>query len=89
MSFKYLHYQLIFKIALTKHFLYKYLINANRTQIALNNVTFLAMSAYISTFDRVQEIINDDHRESGRIPRTVDCELMHDLGMSLIKMRKK
>ena len=29
---------------------------------------------------RVQEIINDDHRESGRIPRTVDCELTDDLG---------
>lgn len=28
---------------------------------------------------RVQEIMNDDQRESGRIPRTVDCELTHDL----------
>ncbi|XP_064623313.1 DNA helicase MCM8-like [Lineus longissimus] len=28
---------------------------------------------------RVQEIMTDDHRESGRIPRTVDCELTADL----------
>ncbi len=30
--------------------------------------------------------MNDDHRESGRIPRTVDCELTHDLGKSGLKM---
>ena len=29
---------------------------------------------------RVQEIMDDDQRESGRIPRTVDCELTADLG---------
>ena len=29
---------------------------------------------------RIQEIMNDEHRESGRIPRTVDCELTNDLG---------
>lgn len=28
---------------------------------------------------RVQEIMNDDRRETGRIPRTVDCELTDDL----------
>ncbi|XP_013415383.1 DNA helicase MCM8 [Lingula anatina] len=28
---------------------------------------------------RVQEIITDDMRDSGRIPRTVDCELTNDL----------
>ncbi|XP_068682388.1 DNA helicase MCM8-like isoform X2 [Montipora capricornis] len=28
---------------------------------------------------RVQEIMDDDQRESGRIPRTVDCELTADL----------
>ena len=29
---------------------------------------------------RVQEIIGDEHRETGRIPRTIDCELTQDLG---------
>ena len=29
---------------------------------------------------RVQEIIDDDQREAGRIPRTVECELTADLG---------
>ncbi|VVC44308.1 Nucleic acid-binding, OB-fold,Mini-chromosome maintenance protein,P-loop containing nucleoside [Cinara cedri] len=28
---------------------------------------------------RVQELQNDDHRESGRVPRTVECELTNDL----------
>ena len=32
-------------------------------------------------FGRVQEIVNDDEqREAGRIPRTVDCEMTYDLG---------
>ena len=31
-------------------------------------------------FGRVQEIMTGDQRESGRIPRTIDCELMNDLG---------
>lgn len=30
--------------------------------------------------NRVQEIMDDDQRESGRIPRTVECELTADLG---------
>ena len=29
---------------------------------------------------RVQEIMGEDQKEAGRIPRTVDCELTHDLG---------
>lgn len=32
---------------------------------------------------RVQEIMSDDNREAGRIPRTVECELTADLGMLL------
>ncbi|WAR02957.1 MCM8-like protein [Mya arenaria] len=28
---------------------------------------------------RLQEIMGDDQKEAGRIPRTVDCELTHDL----------
>uniref|UniRef100_A0A4W4F678 DNA helicase MCM8 n=1 Tax=Electrophorus electricus TaxID=8005 RepID=A0A4W4F678_ELEEL len=28
---------------------------------------------------KVQELIADDHRESGRIPRTIECELTQDL----------
>lgn len=28
---------------------------------------------------RLQEIISDDQREGGRVPRTVDCELLEDL----------
>jgi len=31
----------------------------------------------------LQETFNDDLREAGRIPRTVDCELTRDLGMAL------
>lgn len=30
-------------------------------------------------FLRVQELISDDQRESGRIPRTIECELSQDL----------
>lgn len=30
-------------------------------------------------FHRVQELISDDQRESGRIPRTIECELTQDL----------
>ncbi|XP_070576847.1 DNA helicase MCM8-like [Ptychodera flava] len=33
---------------------------------------------------KVQEIINDDQREAGRIPRTVECELTQDLVDSCI-----
>ena len=29
---------------------------------------------------RVQEIMQDNQKEAGRIPRTVDCELTCDLG---------
>eukprot|EP00043_Microstomoeca_roanoka_P016271 m.165434 g.165434 ORF g.165434 m.165434 type:complete len:862 (+) comp16425_c0_seq1:2650-5235(+) len=40
-------------------------------------------SSYTQTIDfqtiRLQEIIEDEHRESGRIPRSVECELFHDL----------
>jgi len=39
---------------------------------------------YLIATHRVQEIMNDDRRETGRIPRTVDCELTDDLGMSLL-----
>ncbi|XP_006822145.1 DNA helicase MCM8-like [Saccoglossus kowalevskii] len=43
----------------------------------------LRSSALTETVDwqtiKVQEIIMDDHREAGRIPRTVECELTHDL----------
>ncbi|XP_006870467.1 PREDICTED: DNA helicase MCM8 isoform X2 [Chrysochloris asiatica] len=28
---------------------------------------------------KIQELISDDHREAGRIPRTIECELVHDL----------
>lgn len=28
---------------------------------------------------RLQERASDDHRETGRIPRTIDCELTADL----------
>ena len=34
-----------------------------------------------SLYFRVQEIIGDGQKESGRIPRTVDCELTYDLGL--------
>lgn len=33
------------------------------------------------TTRRLQEIIDDDQRETGRIPRTVECELTSDLGI--------
>ena len=29
---------------------------------------------------RLQEIMSDNQKEAGRIPRTVDCELTRDLG---------
>ncbi|XP_049635117.1 DNA helicase MCM8 [Suncus etruscus] len=28
---------------------------------------------------KIQELISDDQREAGRIPRTIECELVHDL----------
>ncbi|XP_075420095.1 DNA helicase MCM8 [Tenrec ecaudatus] len=28
---------------------------------------------------KIQELSSDDHREAGRIPRTIECELVHDL----------
>lgn len=28
---------------------------------------------------RVQELMSDDQREAGRIPRTIECELVQDL----------
>ncbi|XP_070341691.1 DNA helicase MCM8 isoform X8 [Equus asinus] len=28
---------------------------------------------------RIQELMSDDQREAGRIPRTIECELVHDL----------
>ncbi|XP_006894296.1 PREDICTED: DNA helicase MCM8 isoform X2 [Elephantulus edwardii] len=28
---------------------------------------------------KIQELMSDDHREAGRIPRTIECELVHDL----------
>ena len=31
-------------------------------------------------FTRIQEIMGDDQKEAGRIPRTIDCELTQDLG---------
>eukprot|EP00049_Salpingoeca_infusionum_P023208 m.10918 g.10918 ORF g.10918 m.10918 type:complete len:726 (+) comp5632_c0_seq2:200-2377(+) len=40
-------------------------------------------SPFTQTIDfqtiRIQEIIEDDQRESGRIPRSVECEVFHDL----------
>ena len=30
-------------------------------------------------FCRVQELMSDDQREAGRIPRTIECELVQDL----------
>lgn len=32
---------------------------------------------------RLQEIIGEDQKESGRIPRTIDCDLTNDLGKVL------
>ena len=32
----------------------------------------------------MQEIMDDDQRESGRIPRTVECELTADLGTQYV-----
>lgn len=36
--------------------------------------------ACVDVICRVQEIMGDEQKEAGRIPRTVDCELMEDLG---------
>jgi len=33
---------------------------------------------------RLQEMFSDDLHEAGRIPRTIDCELTCDLGMTFI-----
>jgi hypothetical protein len=33
---------------------------------------------------RIQEIMDDNQREAGRIPRTVECELTADLGMDCL-----
>lgn len=42
--------------------------------------TFIWWSGlYVCFVLRVQELISDDQRESGRIPRTVECELTQDL----------
>ena len=40
----------------------------------------LVILSLITFTIRVQEIMDDDQRESGRIPRTVECELTADLG---------
>ncbi|XP_063172080.1 DNA helicase MCM8 isoform X2 [Candoia aspera] len=40
-------------------------------------------SPYTVTVDwqsiKIQELMSDDQREAGRIPRTIECELVHDL----------
>ncbi|XP_062981379.1 DNA helicase MCM8-like isoform X2 [Elgaria multicarinata webbii] len=40
-------------------------------------------SPYTVTVDwqsiKIQELMSDDHREAGRIPRTIECELVQDL----------
>uniref|UniRef100_A0A8C5SJI8 DNA helicase MCM8 n=1 Tax=Laticauda laticaudata TaxID=8630 RepID=A0A8C5SJI8_LATLA len=40
-------------------------------------------SPYTITVDwqsiKIQELMSDDQREAGRIPRTIECELVHDL----------
>nr|XP_056712015.1 DNA helicase MCM8 [Euleptes europaea] len=40
-------------------------------------------SPYTITVDwqsiKIQELMSDDHREAGRIPRTIECELIQDL----------
>lgn len=33
----------------------------------------------LTWYSRIQEHMSDDHREAGRIPRTIECELVHDL----------
>ena len=43
----------------------------------------MLVSMFVFSSQRVQEIMDDDQRESGRIPRTVECELTADLGMNL------
>ena len=43
----------------------------------------MLVSMFVLSSQRVQEIMDDDQRESGRIPRTVECELTADLGMNL------
>ena len=40
----------------------------------------ICIACFVCSGDRVQEIMDDDQRESGRIPRTVECELTADLG---------
>lgn len=43
----------------------------------------LRSSTYTQTFDwqnvRLQEMVPDDQREGGRVPRTIECELTEDL----------
>ena len=34
---------------------------------------------HVIILSRLQEIVSDDRREAGRIPRTIDCELTADL----------
>lgn len=47
------------------------------------------LSLYISIYTtlvylfRIQEIMDDNQREAGRIPRTVECELTADLGIHM------
>ena len=43
----------------------------------------MAGNSLVHFANRVQEIMDDDQRESGRIPRTVECELTADLGIGL------
>lgn len=33
----------------------------------------------LTWYSRIQELMSDDQREAGRIPRTIECELVHDL----------
>lgn len=33
----------------------------------------------LTWYSRIQEHMSDDQREAGRIPRTIECELVHDL----------
>ena len=49
--------------------------------IFINLYIFLTIVSMVTKliYCRLQERASDDHREAGRIPRTIDCELTADL----------
>lgn len=45
----------------------------------LSNTCFDLINFFQLIFNRIQELLNEDTTDCGRIPRTLECELLDDL----------